>query len=246
MTRSGRILKKEKNINDNDSVDYGDVYTLTAIKTDTRLFISHHEGSRTTQDAIALFQDVERRRYIKSPIPVFTSDNWDAFEDGLLNVYGFLELPTYQGIGRKPLPALLPYPNLKYAQVCKRKEKGRVVEVIQRVVFGDSNEVMKLLGADSGGKINTSYIERINLTIRNSLARFIRKGMNCSKDLHMHSRAIDLFQAWYNFVKPHQSLRREINLGRKRWEQRSPAMEEGLTDHLWSLKELLTFRVPIQ
>ena len=141
---------------------------------------------------------------------------------------------------------LLPYPNLKYAQVCKRREKGRVVEVVQRIVFGDPKEVMGLLGADAGGKINTAYIERFNLTIRNSLARFIRRGMNSSKDLQMHSRAIDFFQAWYNFVKPHHSLRLEVNLGRKKWMQRTPAMAEGITDHVWSLKELLKFRVPIQ
>ena len=174
------------------------------------------------------------------------SDNWDPFEEGLVNVYGYLETPPYSGIGRKPLPILIPYPSLKYAQVCKQKEKGRVVEVLQRVVFGDPEEVMKSLGADSGGKINTAYIERFNLTIRNSLARFVRRGMNCSKDLLIHSHAIDFFQAWYNFVKPHQSLRREINVGRKRWTQRTPAMAEGLTDHVWSLRELLTFRVPIQ
>jgi hypothetical protein len=244
--RSGRILKKEKNVNDTDFDEYGDVYTLTAMKTDTRLFISHHEGDRTTEDAIDLFIDVERKRSIHSPIPVFTSDNWDSFEEGLLNVYGFLETPAYQGIGRKPLPLLLPYPHLKYAQVCKRKEKGRVTEVVQRVVFGEPDDVLRLLGADSGGKINTAYIERFNLTIRNSLARFIRKSMNCSKNRQMHSKAIDFFQAWYNFVKPHQSLRLEINLGRKRWMQRTPAMAEGITDHMWSLKELLTFRVPIQ
>ncbi|MCZ7381675.1 MAG: IS1 family transposase [Candidatus Methanoperedens sp.] len=244
--RSGRILKKEKNVNDTDFDEYGDVYTLTAMKTDTRLFISHHEGDRTTEDAIDLFIDVERKRSIHSPIPVFTSDNWDSFEEGLLNVYGFLETPAYQGIGRKPLPLLLPYPHLKYAQVCKRKEKGRVTEVVQRVVFGEPDDVLRLLGADSGGKINTAYIERFNLTIRNSLARFIRKSMNCSKNRLMHSKAIDFFQAWYNFVKPHQSLRLEINLGRKRWMQRTPAMAEGITDHMWSLKELLTFRVPIQ
>jgi IS1 family transposase len=246
LTRYGRILKKEKNVNDNDSDEYGDVYTFTALKTDTRLFVSHHEGDRTTEDAINLFRDVERRRSIHSPIPVFTSDNWDPFEEGLINVYGFLETPAYQGIGRKPLPMLLPNPNLKYAQVCKRKERGRVVEVVQRVVFGDPGEVLRLLGADTGGKINTAYIERFNLTIRNSLARFIRKGLNCSKDLQMHSHVIDFFQAWYNFVKPHQSLRLEVTLGKKRWMQRTPAMAEGLTDHLWSLKELLTFRVPIQ
>jgi hypothetical protein len=193
--RSGRTLKKEKNVTNNDSDGCGDVYSLTAMKTDTRLFISHHEGNRTTDDAIDLFPDVEKTRSIHSSIPVFTSDNWDSFEEGLINVYGFLETPTYQGVGRKPLQVLLPYPNLKYAQVCKRREKGRVVEVVQRIVFGDPKEVMGLLGADAGGKINTAYIERFNLTIRNSLARFIRRGMNSSKDLQMHSRAIDFFQA---------------------------------------------------
>ena len=164
MTRYGPTLKKEKNVTNSDPEDCGDVYTLTAIKTDTRLFICHHEGDRSTEAAISLFKDVERRRSIRSPIPVFTSDNWDPFEEGLVNVYGYLETPHYNGIGRKPLPILIPYPSLKYAQVCKQREKGRVVEVIQRVVFGNPDELMKALGVDSGGKINTAYIERLNLT----------------------------------------------------------------------------------
>lgn len=193
--RYGPTLKKEKSVKDNDPENCGDVYTLTAIKTETRLFISHHEGDRSTGAAINLFRDVERRRSIHSPIPVFTSDNWDPFEEGLVNVYSYLETPHYSGIGRKPLPVLIPYPNLKYAQVCKQKEKGKVVEVLQRVVFGDPDEVMKSLGIDSGGKINTAYIERLNLTIRNSLARFVRRGMNSSKNIRMHSHAIDFFQA---------------------------------------------------
>jgi len=94
--------------------------------------------------------------------------------------------------------------------------------------------------------INTSYIERINLTVRNSLARFIRKGMNYSKNALMHSRAIDFFQAWYNFVKPHKSLRLMVNCGNKKWLQRTPAMAQKLTNHIWTLKELSAFRVPVQ
>ncbi len=231
---------------DNDPSEYGDIYTLTAIKTDTRLLISHHDGDRSTDSAIALFRDVEKRRSISSPIPVFTSDDWDAFEEGLVNIYGSIEQPPYKGMGRKPLPRLVPYLDLKYAQVCKKREKGRVVEVVQRVVFGEPEEVLRLLGADSGGKINTSYAERLNLTFRNSLARFIRRGMNCSKGRHMHSRAIDFLHAWYNFIKSHKSLRVEINQGNRRWMQRTPAMAERLTDHIWTLEELLTFRVPIQ
>jgi len=68
-------IKKEKNVTCSDPDEYGDVYSLTAIKIDTRLFLSHHEGDRTNEDAMELFRDVERRRSIHSPIPVFTSDN---------------------------------------------------------------------------------------------------------------------------------------------------------------------------
>ena len=70
--RYGLTLKKEKNVTNSEPKGYGDVYTLTAIKTDTRLFICHHEGDRSTESAISLFRDVERRRAIRSPIPVFT------------------------------------------------------------------------------------------------------------------------------------------------------------------------------
>ena len=174
------------------------------------------------------------------------SDNWSPFEEGLVSVYSFLETPSYRGKGRKPLPVMIPYPNLKYARVCKRRENNRIVEIVEEIVFGEPEEVLRLLGADSGSRINTSYVERLNLSIRNSLARFIRRGMNCSKDLGIHTKAIDFFQAWYNFVKLHKSLRLELKDGDRKWMQRTPAMAEGLTDHIWSLSELLCFRVPVQ
>jgi len=112
------------------------------------------------------------------------------------NVYGKLKTPPYKGTGRRPDPVIVPSDDLKYAQVCKR--------------------------GDSDGKINTSYVERLNLTIRNSLARFIRRTMNESKDPVMHSKALDFIQAWYNFVKPHRSLRVKENDGRRKWRQRTP------------------------
>ncbi len=229
-----------------DSKEYGTVYISTAIKTDTRVFLSHVEGTRTTEDYTALFYDIEMKRSFHSPIPVFTSDNWDPIKEALVTVYGILEHPPYKGIGRKSYPVLILLSDLKYAQVCKKRKKGRVVEIVQRVVFGDPDEVLNLLGADLEGTINTAYVERMNLTFRNSLARFIRKTMNTSKRMKMHSRAIDFFQAWYNFVKPHKSLRILINDGKRKWKQRTPMMAEGLTDHVWTLEELLTFKVPVQ
>jgi len=211
-------------VTDNDPDEYGDFYTLTAMESNTKLFISHHEGGRSTDDATELFNNLEGKRLNTSPIPLFTSVDWDPFELALLNIYGSLEQPPYCGIGRKPHPILVPPEDLRYAQVIKKIAKGQVVEELRRVVFGDADEILRLFGADSGGCINTAHIERINLTIRNSLARFIRKGMNFSKSALMHSRAIDFFQAWYNFVKPHKSLRLMINSGNKRWLQRTLAV----------------------
>ena len=210
------------------------------------MLLCHHEGKRSTEDAIELFSEVEKMRDASSPIPVFTSDDWDAFEEALLNVYGKIEFPQYKGIGRKPLPKLVPLDNLKYVKVLKKKVKNIIVETIQRIIFGDPKEIFEMLGADSDGFIGTSYVERINLTIRTSLSRFIRKGMNLSKTKRKQTKALDLFQAWYNFIKPYKSLRLKIDSGNKKWFRRTPAMAEGITDHVWNLKELLTFRVPVQ
>lgn len=235
-----------------DPEEIGDVYSLTAINPDTRLLISHVEGGRDTNNAIALFEDIESKRDKSTPLPVFTSDNWDAFDEALVTVYGKTEYPEYKGRGRKPHPVQVPARDLKYAQVCKKREKGHVVEVVQYVVYGDQDEVFELLCADTDGKINTSYVERLNLTVRNSSARFIRKGMNYSKDAEMHSKAVDFFQTWYNFVKPHLSLREETDHDeesdhhRRKWVERTPAMAQNLTDHIWTLKELMTYRVPVQ
>jgi len=102
------------------------VYSLTAIKSDTRLLLCHHEGKRSTQDAIELFTKVEKMRNASSPIPVFTSDDWDAFEEALINVYGKIETLQYKGIGRKPLPKPIPLKDLKYVKVLKKKIKNYV------------------------------------------------------------------------------------------------------------------------
>ncbi len=209
------------------------------------MLLSHHEGGRTVEDAQALFEDVESKRSHDSPLPVFVSDNWDPFEIALLLTYGTLEEMPYSGVGRPPNPVLMPHPDLKYAQVCKKRKNSQIVKVIQRVVFGNEEEVRRLLGVDEEGCINTAYVERINLTTRNCLARFIRMGMNFSKDPEIHSLVLDFYQAWYNIVKPHKSLRIPCSNGIRRWKKRTPMMAEGRTDHIWTVKELLSFRVPV-
>jgi len=253
--RYGHFVKKQKNMSSYDPNDVGDVYSLTAISAESRLLICHHEGGRTIEDAAALIKDLEQKRAPGTPLPVFVSDDWDPFSNALLEVYGIKETPEYKGVGRKPNPVLVPPPDLKYAQIVKNKENNEVIGIFERIVYGDSKKVLEMLCPTSKGHIQTSYVERMNLTFRNHLARFIRETMNFSKDRQIHIGAIDFFQAWYNFVKPHDSLKIEINLDMeevrfstnpKKWILQTPAMVELITDHIWTMIELMTWRVPLQ
>lgn len=86
--------------------------------------------------------------------------------------------------------------------------------------------------------------ERNDLTMRQNVGRLVRKTLSFSKSVHYLQRHIALEDAVYNFVKPHRSLRRplcESSDKRREWEQRTPAMAAGLTDHVWSIEELLEF-----
>jgi hypothetical protein len=98
-------------VTDDDPDEYGDLYSLTAMESDTKLFISHHEGGRSTDDATELFTDFESKRSNTSPIPLFTSDDWDPFELGLLTAIRKIDSPTPQqkreaSILMHPLPAV--------------------------------------------------------------------------------------------------------------------------------------------
>jgi hypothetical protein len=91
-----------------------------------------------------------------------------------------------------------------------------------------------------------SAVERDNLTSRQSIGRLVRKTLSHSKKSYFLRRHLALEDAVFNFVRPHQALRIAVpqpTLGRK-WQQRTPAMAAELTDHIWSLEELLSYRVP--
>jgi len=118
---------------------------LTAIKSDTRLLLFHHEGKHSIEDAIKLLNGVEKMRSASSPIPVFTSDDWDAFKEGFINVYGKIELLQYKGIGRKPLPKLVPLDDLKYVKVLEKKIKNYVVEIFNVLFLEILKKYLKCL-----------------------------------------------------------------------------------------------------
>ena len=226
-------------------MDVGDVYSFTALKTDTRLFLCHVEGDRSRDHAHQLFQQLEQLRNPESDLPLVASDGGKPFKQAMLDIYGRQEpVPGLAVAGKTKTHIVLPE-DLGYVQVRKIRQGKRLVRIERHIVLGHPSDVRDRLQQSGNGNIHTSYIERFNGTIRTSLARFVRKTVNFSKQLFMHSASIDLFQVWYNFVKPHQSLRQSIDHPKKKWLERTPAMAEGLTDHIWTLKELFSFRVPV-
>src|SRR5215831_12762089 len=145
----------------------------------------------------------------------------------------------------------MPLPGLLYAQVVKTMRRRRIVEVKRRVVFGTQAAVDQVLAA-CGWQINTAFVERLNLSLRQRVAAMRRRSATPCKSEDGLGQQLVLFQVYHNFVLPHTSLRQPLaeavpTNGRgsaKVWWSCTPAMAAGLTDHVWSLREVLLYRVP--
>lgn len=223
----------------------GTVYSFTAIKVDSRLWIAHVEGDRSTSHASQLIKHIENCRNHDTDHPLFASDRLQAFQTAIVEEYSREEpVPGLALKGNIKTHRVLP-DSLGYVRIRKIRSGNHVVRVDQQIVFGAPAIIKARLHAHGTGTIQTAYVERLNGTIRDSLVRFVRKTRCFSKLLTRHSASLDLLQAWYNFVKPHLSLRLPSSQTHRKWDYQTPAMMEGLTDHVWTLKELFSFRVPI-
>jgi transposase-like protein len=154
---------------------------------------------------------------------------------------------------REPIPGQTGRPRLRawdgiaIAQVVKQYAHRRVVGVTRRVVQGTEARIKALLQMTQGsGVINTAYIERLNATFRSRIATLVRRGRALARQMPTLHEGMYLVGTVYNFCTYHKSLRVPLYLPnhRRRWLRRTPAIAAGLTDHLWSVKELLLFRVP--
>jgi hypothetical protein len=134
---------------------------------------------------------------------------------------------------------------LDYAQVVKTKEKGRVVKVERKVIFGNPGRIAQRL-ADSlvSEQVNTSFVERQNGTLRQSCRRLTRKTNGFSKEKGPLESHLEVCQAYYHLVRTHGGLRLKTQEGRQ--EERTPAMAAEVTEHVWSVEELLGFVVPME
>jgi hypothetical protein len=217
----------------------------------TKLLLTLDVGDRT----LALAQRVVHKVVqVLAPgcMPLFLTDGLQEYMTALLTHYGQWVQPARQHAqGPAPKPRWMPLPGLRYAQVVKTVRRRRLVDVTHRVVFG-SLEAVKHLLAPRGWHINTACVERINLTIRQHVAAVGRRVSTLCKGEDGLQQQVAVFHCYYNFCLPHASVRLpwpqpEPTHGRgsaRQWRPCTPAMAAGLTDHVWTLREVLLFRVP--
>ena len=210
--------------------DRGTFWRGTLIDSDTRLRVGRAIGKDEDEVAAKIFRQLKERGHPDAPPPL-ASDGQGAYREQMVETWG--QIPPYSGIGRPPTVKQAG-PDWQYVQVIKRREEGRVVGVTTKVVYGDPETVL----AGVGG--HTAYVERTNLTSRHMNGRLVRKTISFSKKVKMLEAASAWEDAAYNMTRTVKTLALEVNDGIRRRRPRTPAMAAGLTDHRWTVEEILT------
>jgi len=172
---------------------------------------------------------------------LITGDAHASYETSIHEVYGVEQpRPRRPGPGRPPKPVKVVPPDLCYATVRKRREKGRVVEAVRTLVFGTPCLLgARLSRSTASTTVNTSFVERNNGTGRHQNARKHRKTCAFSKALALHRAASSFIGYSDNFCWAVRTLRAREPDGP--WQPRTPAMAAGLSDHIRSLEEWITY-----
>jgi IS1 family transposase len=226
-------------------------WVWAAIDPESTLLLALNIGDRTLAMAQRLVHQVVE---VLAPgcVPLFLTDGFKEYTTALLTHCGHWVQPERrQATGPAPKPRWMPLPHLLYAQVSKTVRRRRLVRVRHRVVFGTLEAVQQVLAA-CGWQINTAFIERLNLSMRQQVAAIGRRVTTLCKHEDGLRQQLAVYHVYDNFCLPHASLRVPLPQplptngtgSAKTWRPRTPAMAAGLTDRVWSLREVLLFRVP--
>jgi transposase-like protein/IS1 family transposase len=227
------------------------LWVWTAIDPASKLMLSAQPGERSLEMAQAVLHQITQ---LLAPgcIPLFVSDGCPDDLPAIVSHCGRGVQPSRrQTRGLWPTPRGMPWPGRLYAQVVKRMRRRRIVEGTPRVVIGTKAAVGQGLEA-CGWQSKTAMVERLNLRLRQRVVAIRRRSASPCKSSDGVRNQLLLFQVYSNFVLPPASLRQALagpipTNGRgsaQVWRQQTPAMAAGWTDHLWTLQEVLMFRVP--
>jgi transposase-like protein/IS1 family transposase len=196
-------MKEKSRIASKRSLDFGDSWTYVAIERDTKLVLAHHVGMRDSRSCEVALTKLSRA----------TTGRFQLTTDGL-RTYS-LNVPFILGT-RVDFSQLIKVYSSTQEQT--RYSPAKIISSEKKVVFGNPDE----------DRISTSHVERFNLTMRMTLRRFTRLTNGHSKSLKHHVAMQNIFIAWYNFARKHETLKGA-----------TPAMASGLTEKVWSVNDLL-------
>jgi len=226
-------------------------WVWTAMDPQSTLLLVIDVGTRTLEMAQRVVHQVVQR-LMPGSVPRCVADGLKDYGTAFLAHCGqWMQPARRRDKGPLPQPRWIPVPALLYAQVVKSYRRRRIIGVKYRVVFGTIERVQQVLSA-CGRKINTAFVERWNLDIRQRVAAVGRRvNTLCQGEAGLRHQLTG-YHAYDTFCLPHSRLRQpllvpEATNGRgsaKVWRPCTPAMAAGLTDHVWSLAEVLRYRVP--
>jgi transposase-like protein/IS1 family transposase len=190
-------------------------WIFAAIEVWSRLWTSTVVGRRSYHNTLALFQDVaERTNHEDSPL--ITTDGFEFYERVIWQVFG---------------------PACVYGQVIKTRRNNRIVKVEQRAVIGTETRFQeRLQRSEDSSTLNTSFIERLNLTIRQGSAYLCRRTICHARWRERLQAHLELLRCYYNFIRPHRALK----FGK---DMRTPAMQAGLTGKRLTLRQIFCSRI---
>ena len=210
----------------------GIVWMALAMMIKTRLWLGGEVSAQRDMSLIRRLIERVRRCAARRPLLICT----DGLVSYIRAIRETFRDPVHTGQGGRP--RLRPWRNILIAQVVKRYERRRVVATERRMVDGTPARLETLRRRSHGdGVINTAYIERLNATFRERLAPLARRCRALARDTLTLHAGMFVVGTVYNFCTPHASL--------SHVHKTTPAMAAGITDHCWTMHELLSFHVPL-
>jgi transposase-like protein/IS1 family transposase len=204
----------------------GVLWMALALMVSTRLWLGGVVSERRDMALARRLAAKMRRIALERPL-LLAVDGWRSY------VRAFR---TPLKTGQKGRPHLVAWATLAITQVVKHRQ-GRLFSIERRIVQGTEEQVTNLLQASQqGGLINTAYIERLNATFRQRLGCLARRTRALARTTQTVEVAMFLLGCTYNFCSAHESLSQAAPI--------TPAMAAHLTDHVWSIHELLHFKPP--
>lgn len=197
---------------------HGDVWTYTAIDADSKLAVSWLVGPRSPKSTRAFMLDLSTRLANRVQL---TTDGLASYPHAVENAFGWAGADYSQ---------LIKTYGLEAEDSAGRRYSPMVCTGAVKVPY---------MGRPDTDLISTSYVERSNLTMRMSMRRFTRLTNGFSKKAENHAHAVSLHFMFYNYARPHTTLTKAA-----KGVKTTPAMATGLTDHVWTVEEILELMNP--